>query len=102
MNVTEARKVLESFGWHTVRDQDGGWQVYDTRSYNGFYPDRELIKLANSMRNQRWRPAIHPKTNVGCGGKWCTCCTKGTPAEMKKWERRDLRRQGKNFDIERN
>lgn len=100
MNVTEARKILDSFGWNTFRDQDGGWQVYDTRTYNGFYTDRALIKLANSMRNQRWRPHEHSKSAVGCGGKWCTCCTKAIPAVMKVWERRALRRKGKKIETE--
>jgi hypothetical protein len=96
MNVTEARKFLKSFGWFTYA-RTGGWVVYDPGGYNGFCTDRELIHLARSRRSPNWRPFDHPKSAVGCGGKWCTCCTKAPPAEMKKWERKAARRKGKRI-----
>ena len=97
MNVSEARKLLKSFGWHTF-ERTTGWVVYDKTGYNGFYDNRELIKLASGMRSQNWRPFNHPKSAVGCGGKWCTCCTKAPPSEMKKWERKAARRNGKKLE----
>lgn len=97
MNVTEARKFLKSFGWLSY-ERKGGWVVYDNSGYNGFYTDRELIQLARSRRSPNWRPHEHPKSAVGCGGKWCTCCTKVPPSEMKRWERKAARRKGKKFE----
>lgn len=96
MNVTEACKFLKSFGWLTYA-RTGGWVVYDPTGYNGFYTDRELIQLARSRRSLNWRPFANPKSAVGCGGKWCTCCTKASPSEMKKWERKAARRNGKKL-----
>jgi hypothetical protein len=96
MNVDEARILLKSFGWLTY-ERVNGWVVYDTSGYNGFYTDRELIKLSTSMRSQNWRPSEHSKSSVGCGGKWCRCCSKGLPSEMKKWERKAARRNGKKL-----
>jgi hypothetical protein len=96
MNVTEARSFLRLFGWLTY-ERTGGWVVYDKSGYNGFYTNRELIQLARSRRSPNWKPSKSSKSSVGVGGKWCTCCTKATPAEMKKWDRRAARREGKIY-----
>jgi len=36
---------------------------------------------------------------VGCGGKNCTCCTKGPPAQMKKIDRKRSRHLTKKIEL---
>ena len=99
MNITEAIAVLKSFGWNAYL-RDDSWVVYDSEGYNGLYNNGQLIHLANSCRTHKWRCSTSGKTQIGPGGKWCTCCTRSIPAVLKKWDRRAVRRNGKKLLVD--
>lgn len=98
MNVSEAVKKLKQFGW-SVHSRMNEFVVYDTESYNGRYTERELIALSQSLRSNKWKRTTNKKCAVGVGGKNCPCCTRGTPSEMKRWEKRAIRRMNKVIDL---
>jgi hypothetical protein len=98
MNVFEAVKKLKQFGW-SAYNRNNEFVVYDTKSYSGRYTNRELISLSKSLRSNNWRRTTNKKCSVGYGGKHCPCCTRGTPSEMKRWEKRAVRRMNKVIDL---
>ena len=100
MNINSAKKKLTKLGWSVLNRGENAWAVYDSQSYNGRYTDRELIKLAESHKSSNWKPAASNKATVGPGGINCSCCTKASASEMKRWERRANRRKNKKIEID--